>query len=138
MSANAKVTNVIEGILNAVTLGRAAQLGTLFDAIKGWARDFLVEEAVETIFKKAETVFGNNYGQEATFLYYVVMLVREGRAGELRKAQEVLLKIADMGLKGKKVGEEIYNKLNVNLDAPVDANGAAQQIIKNEHIEVEP
>lgn len=117
------------GLISLVSAGRASAAGNVgLNWIKDQIMDFTAERALPMLIEKVLGV--KDKGQISVLSYYIGRMVNEAKKGDLKKVQDLIIKCADMGVKGT---ETFLNTMkyvfSVDANMPIDSDKALQSTI---------
>lgn len=125
-----KYSDVVAGVLDAITLGRGAVKGELVKKIVDKIKD---KTAEVVLTKLLEQVGIKDQNKKAIFGYHLLKLAYQGKTGQIKSLTEYLLKAASVTNKASKaVEEELKNQHGIDLNIPLDKDSAIEKAITND------
>ncbi len=125
-----KMFSFLQGIADMATLGVASKVpgkGALTKLLIWNLADMSVEKAISLI----PNVFEFDDNQTKVFIYHMTKLIIEKKLGDLKKIQEMVVSIADKGLKGAEAIKELNTVTGFDINQPIDKETAAKKAVED-------
>ena len=131
LSKGRKVGNYVSAVVSLATLGRGVATNKITSVIVNEILDNGIEKVSDMISENLKKKLGFTSSQSIALLVDITRLGIEAKKGELNKTVDLVLRLAQTGIKGQRAAEEIKQQTGIDVNRPKDKNEATQQVNKS-------